>query len=88
MIYYKSLRASQSIDCPTPPSSICHSCIMGKQIKLPFFSSDSHSTMPFDIIHNDLWASSIFSPSGYKYYVLLLDNYTIFLWTFPLIRKS
>ena len=48
----------------------------------------SVSSHPFEIIHSELWTSPISSPSGYKYYVLFLDNYTNFLWTIPLFRKS
>lgn len=44
--------------------------------------------MPFDIIHSDLWTSPILSSLGHKYYVLFLDNYTNFLWTFPISSKS
>ena len=44
--------------------------------------------MPFDIIHCDLWTSPILSSLGHKYYVLFLDNYTNFLWTFPISSKS
>ena len=44
--------------------------------------------MPFDIIHSDLWTSPILSSMGHKYYVLLLDDYSNYLWTFPIARKS
>ena len=44
--------------------------------------------MPFDIIHSDLWTFPVLSSSGHKYYILLLDDYSNFLWTFPLSNKS
>lgn len=44
--------------------------------------------MPFDIVHNDLWTSPILSSEGHRYYVLLLDDYTKFLWTSPIHTKS
>ncbi|KAL2906525.1 Retrovirus-related Pol polyprotein from transposon RE1 [Bienertia sinuspersici] len=68
--------------------NFCHSCPLGKMVKLPFNNSLSSTTMPFDIIHSDLWTSPVVSYLGHKYYVLFLDNYTNFLWTFPLSRKS
>lgn len=50
-----------------------------QQLK-PFF--------PFQIVHSDVWTSPIFSHSGYKYYVVFLDDYTHYLWTIPLRNKS
>lgn len=44
--------------------------------------------MPFDILHSDLWMSPILSFVGHKYYVLFLNDFTNFLWTFPISRKS
>ena len=83
-----SLYSSSLIKCNKDPHFVCHSCPLGKHIQLPFVNSMAMSSKPFDIIHSDLWTSPISSPSGYKYYVLFLDNYTNFLWTFPLYRKS
>ena len=42
----------------------CQSCPLGKQIKLPFSNSLSFTCMPFDIIHSDLWTSSVLSSGG------------------------
>jgi hypothetical protein len=66
----------------------CNSCPLGKQIKLPFYSSLSNTFMPFDIVHSDLWTSPILSSEGHRYYMLFLDDYTNFLWTFPIHTKS
>jgi hypothetical protein len=35
-----------------------------------------------------MWTSPIFNISGYKYYLLILDDFSHFLWTFPLRLKS
>jgi hypothetical protein len=43
---------------------------------------------PFDLVHLDLWTSPIVSVSGYKYYLVILDDCTHYLWTFPLKLKS
>ena len=42
----------------------------------------------FDLIHCDLWTSPIASVSGFKYYLLILDDCSHYLWTFPLRFKS
>ena len=68
--------------------SSCEVCQLGKQIKLPFQKSDSFTTSPFDIIHSDIWTSPLTSISGFKYYVIFLDDFSHFLWVFPLRRKS
>jgi hypothetical protein len=44
--------------------------------------------MPFDIVHSDLWTSPMLSSGGHRYYVLSLDDFTDFLWTFPISNKS
>jgi transposase InsO family protein len=55
---------------------------------LPFQSSVSESYFPFQLVHSDVWTSPISSHSGYKYYVVFLDDYTHYIWTFPLRQKS
>jgi len=44
--------------------------------------------MPFELVHCDVWTSPVASVSGYQYYLVLLDDFTHFYWTFPLTRKS
>lgn len=41
---------------------------------------------PFDIIHCD--TSPVPSTSGYRYYLVLLDDFTHFVWVYPLMYKS
>ena len=42
----------------------------------------------FDLIHCDLWTSPVLSVSGYKYYLVDLDDCSHYLWTLPLRLKS
>jgi hypothetical protein len=51
-------------------------------------SSASHAENNFDLIHCDLWTSLIISISGCKYYLVILDNHSHFVWTFSLRVKS
>ncbi|CAJ2641560.1 unnamed protein product [Trifolium pratense] len=67
---------------------VCQSCQFGKQVKLPFYESLSHTLFPFDIVHSDLWTSPTLSSGGHRYYILFLDDFTNFLWTFPIANKS
>lgn len=47
------------------------------------------STQPLKRIHCDLWGlSPVVSTQGFKYYVILIDNYTRFTWFYPLKLKS
>nr|KYP55172.1 Retrovirus-related Pol polyprotein from transposon TNT 1-94 [Cajanus cajan] len=84
-----SLRKNKLIKCnQIKDSRICHSCPLGKHVKFPFYASNSCTIMPFDIIHSDLWTSPVLSSSSHRYYVLFVDDYSKFLWTFPLSQKS
>jgi hypothetical protein len=79
-----------SIPCNQYSSSesICHACQLGKHVRLPFDISTSRATTPFELLHCDIWTSPLPSFSGYKYYLVVLDDFTHYLWTFPLRHKS
>ncbi|XP_012847817.1 PREDICTED: uncharacterized protein LOC105967747 [Erythranthe guttata] len=59
-----------------PRESICNACQLGKHSRLPFFTSHSITVAPFEIIHADLWTSPISSISDFKYYLVLIDDFT------------
>jgi histone deacetylase 1/2 len=69
-------------------TSLCEACQLGRQPRLPFSSSFSFTTSPFQLIHCDLWTSPITSFFGYKYYLVILDDYSHYSWTFALKNKS
>lgn len=62
--------------------------ILGKHARLPFYASSSIVTSPFEVIHSDIWTSPIESISGIKYYLIFLDDYSHFVWIYPLRRKT
>ena len=66
----------------------CHSCQLGKHVRLPFSTSESRTYFPFQLVHADVWTSPVLSFSGFKYYLVLLDDYTHYAWTFPIHLKS
>jgi hypothetical protein len=83
-----SLSRSSFIHCTSNKHEFCHACQLGKHTKLLFHSSSYHAEHPFDLIHLDLWTSPVVSVSGSKYYLVILDDFTHYLWTFPLTLKS
>jgi hypothetical protein len=55
---------------------------------MTFVSSTSRTDNIFDLIHCDMQTSPIVSVCGYKYYLVILDDHSHFMWTFPLRIKS
>jgi hypothetical protein len=82
------LSRSSFINYKSSPHELCHACQLGKHTMLPFASSKHRAEKPFDLVHLDLWTSPIVGVSGYKYYLVILDDCTHYLWTFPLKLKS
>lgn len=70
------------------PSPLREACQLGRQPRLPFSTSSSSTTAPFQLIHCGLWTSPIPSFSGFNYYLVILDDYSYYSWTFPLRNKS
>ncbi|CAH9122997.1 unnamed protein product, partial [Cuscuta epithymum] len=61
---FSHLRTNKLIQCNKILSSSCNSCQLGKHLKLPFASSLSTTSQPFDLIHSDLWTSPVLSSTG------------------------
>jgi hypothetical protein len=77
-----------SFSCNKTESHSCEACRLGKHVRLPFSSSSTVASFPFQLLHSDVWTSPIPSNSGFTYYLVILDDYLHFVWTFPLRRKS
>ncbi|KAJ0443134.1 putative RNA-directed DNA polymerase [Helianthus annuus] len=85
----ESLRSKHFISCNKIKFPLlCHSCQLSKHKKLPFSDSVSHTLMPFAMLHCDLWTSPIISHAGYKYYMVITDDFTHYTWVYPLKFKS
>jgi hypothetical protein len=83
------LTRSATIPCTrSHDEHLCHACQLGHHVRLPFSSSSSHATHAFDLVHCYLWTSPITNMSGYKYYLVVLDDFSHYVWTFPLRAKS
>jgi hypothetical protein len=82
------LSHDSSVVCSRRSHDLCHACQLGRHIRLPFVSSNSRADNNFDSVHCDLWTSPVVSVFGYKYYLVILDDHSHFVWTFPLHVKS
>jgi hypothetical protein len=82
-----SLSRSSFIHYTNNKHEFCHACQLGKHSRLPFHSSSHRAEYLFDLIYLDLWTSPV-SVSGSKYYLVIFDDFTHYLWTFPLKLKS
>jgi hypothetical protein len=82
------LNSSLNISCGRGHSEdLFHACQLGRHTCVSFPTS-SRVEQDFDLVHCDLWTSPVLNLSGYKYYLVILDDFSHFLWTFPLRLKS
>ncbi|KAI0501901.1 hypothetical protein KFK09_016846 [Dendrobium nobile] len=67
----------------------CISCKLCKHHKLPFDRSVTHTTKPLELLHSDVWGPSpVTTKQGFRYYLLIIDDYSRYSWIFPLLFKS
>ncbi|KAG9457992.1 hypothetical protein H6P81_002500 [Aristolochia fimbriata] len=67
----------------------CVSCKLGKHTTLPYTSSDTHASAPFDLIHSDVWGPApISTMGGSAYYVVFIDDFSRFVWVYLLQSRS
>lgn len=76
---------------PSPISSNfpCQSCSWAKAHSLPHPTSNSRSTRPFSLLFTDVWGlAHLLSKKENRYYLSIVDDFTKFIWLFPLSTKS
>jgi hypothetical protein len=93
-LHYKALPDLQNMVCGMPSISlsnneICKGCMLGKNIKKSFPSSDNRAQEILDLVHSDV-CGPMSSPSlsGCLYYVIFIDDYSIKCWIYFLKAKS
>jgi hypothetical protein len=71
------LSRSSDISCTRAHDEhLCHACQLGRHVCHPFHSSSSHAARIFDLVHCDLWTSPVISISGYKYYLVVVNDFS------------
>lgn len=63
-------------------------CPLAKAYKLPLVASTSKLVKPFDLVYVDLWTSHIVSITTAKYCLLLVDDYSKYMWLYFLSTKN
>ncbi|KAL3328870.1 hypothetical protein AABB24_036136 [Solanum stoloniferum] len=67
----------------------CSICPLTRQTRLPFSSSDIHSTTHFQLIHIDTWGPYHSSTlNGARYFLTILDDFSRATWTHLMGAKS
>jgi hypothetical protein len=70
----------------TAPDPICEPCLAGKMHANPFPSSTSRASRPLELVHSDDHGPvSVQTHSGYRYWVIFIDDYTKF-WVLYLMK--
>ena len=68
---------------------VCDTCQLAKFHRVPFPVSRSIASVPFDLIHVDLWGRfKTEDTSGAYYFLTLLDDYTRHTWIYLLQNKQ
>jgi len=88
-VFHKIISLNQLpiIDSKTRPI-VCSDCQLAKSRQLPFPKSQTVTSAPLKLVHNDIWTSPIYSISGCKYYAIFVDEFSRYSWLFPLKHKS
>lgn len=83
-----ALIKQQHLHVSLPSDLQCSCCNQAKSHKLVFPLSETHSTAPFDLVHMDVWGPApIPSNKGFRYYLLIVDDFSRYTWLFPLHYK-
>ncbi|PKU68057.1 Retrovirus-related Pol polyprotein from transposon TNT 1-94 [Dendrobium catenatum] len=69
--------------------TFCSICTASKSHKLPFLRSTNVTSAPLELLHLDVWGPSpTISNQGYRYFLLIIDDYSKYTWPFLMRAKS
>ena len=66
----------------------CEHCVISKQHRLKFGTSDSRTATILELIHSDVWQAPVKSMGGAGYFVSFIDDYSKRCWVYPIKRKT
>ena len=85
----KLMKFIKGVDSTPPPGFICTSCIKSKNVKKQNKGPATRATKLLELIHSDVCGPfPIPTPSGYRYYVIFIDDYSRNLVLYLLRQKS
>jgi len=68
---------------------LCKFCIMGRQRRVAFFTSQHKTKSLLDLIHTDVWGPSpVASIGGARYYITFINDFSRKDWVYFLKQKS
>ena len=77
-----------SVTSLLPSPVVCSPCQLAKAHRLPFEINEKRALHVLDIVHCDLWGPSpVESVDAYRYYAIFVDDYSRFMWFYPLKNK-
>ena len=77
------------LEITKPANAMCKHCQYGKQTKVEFKTKEYSTTKELELMHIDLCGPMRTEGlKGEKYFMLLVDDYTIMTWVYSLKKKS
>lgn len=70
-------------------SSLYTSCSINKSHQQPFGITSFQTHSPFKLIYTNVWRPVYYTGiDGSRYYLILVDHYTKYMWLYPMTAKS
>lgn len=69
-------------------STVCSTCRLGKAHKLPFNSSNTLYSLPFELVEIDVWGPAHLNSNRFVYYVSFVDMHSRYTWVYFIQSKS
>ena len=67
----------------------CEDCELGKHHRTSFYPSNNKSSVPFSLIHSDVWGPSrVVALKGHRWFVSFIDDFSRATWIYMMKDKS